>query len=351
MSLDKRMHFIRNMEALKKVESDFIEYEITSDADIAGEFAYGPYRLMLWDFSEKKDGEERKLCLRIEKKIPGRDEDPWKTAEKAAYYHGGGIEGELIAFASLFLRRRFKIGPQVRWNDKPFIKLGYKNQIDGQLVEGKSNLTDLTQWFKLVENLDGRFHQRYILAVRLYHKAIQMIEEEPDLAYLNLVSAIEVLCQKTDIEPISLFEVNPKLAKVLEKVEDLDLRREIEEAALKRQGFIRRRFVAFILKHVEDSFWKEEKRPEPCYGRIEPEKLEELLKRIYDQRSKTLHNGEPFPPSIFDAPVMGAEIHFSLGMSKGEKKWEPKDYIPNLIFFERLVNHVLKNFLEKNQNE
>lgn len=135
---------------------------------------------------------------------------------------------------------------------------------------------------------------------------------------------------------------------MIEAIEDRELRSKIEHSILKRERFIGRRFITFILDHIENDFWIKDKRPE--HGQIKPEQLPELLKRIYNQRSRTLHLGEPFPPLIFEPPLVGAEIDFCLGMTVGEKRWEPKDFIPHVHFFEKLVNNVLKVFLQKNQD-
>ncbi len=346
MADDKRMYFIRNIEALKGkgVESFVTEYEVIADAPIVGEFTYGPYYFTIWEVSNKHEGEERKLCLRIrERAFSGGQRE---AAERSGFYHGGGIADELEALASLFLRRRFQLGPIVRIDDNPRLLSMNQGWIDKPLVVGQTNLAELPRWLGVVEGLDSNYHQRFILAVRLYHQALLLIEEQPDMAYLNLISAIEVLCQETDIGKITLSDLDQKLAELVGSVENEGLRNKIEQTILKREHFIGRRFVAFILEHIEESFWTKER---PKHGQIKPEILPNLLKRIYGKRSKTLHNGEPFPPSIFRPPIMEAEIDFSLGVIKGEKKWEPKDFIPNPHFFERLVNHVFRNFIRRNQ--
>jgi len=330
---DKRMYFIRNIEALKKenVQSHVTEYEVTVNAYIVGEFTYGPYHFTIWEFSLKQEGEERKLCLQVREKAFSKDEQPWRSAKRTGFYHGGGIADELVALASLFLRRRFTLGPIVRMDDRPKLLSMGKGWIDKAVVAGQSNLGELPEWLKLVEGLDSNYHQRFILAVRLYHRALQLIEEQPDIAYLNLVSAIEVLCQDTKIEEIKLSDLDKELAKLLDSVRKRDLRDKIEQAILRREQFIGRRFVAFLLDHIEESFWTEGKRPK--YGQIKPEELPDLLRRIYEQRSRTLHTGEPFPPAVFSPPIMGAEIDLGLAMVVGDRRWEAKDYITPSLFF------------------
>ncbi len=217
--------------------------------------------------------------------------------------------------------------------------------IDKSLITGESNLSSLSEWFDLIKTLENKVHHKFILAVRLYHRAILLIEEEPDLAYLNLVSSVEVLCQDVELDDITLADIDIELAKLVNSLDD-KLRDNIEKRILSREKFIKRKFVKFILDNVDDSFWSEDG---PEYGRVEQDKLEELLGRIYNQRSRTLHSGDPFPATtIYDPPTLGCEIDFSLGVSVGEKRWDPKDFIPHPHFFERLVNNVLKNYLRKN---
>ena len=350
---DKRLYFIRNIEAIKKGDTDIhiIEYEIITDTHIVGKLKYGPYYFTLWEYGLKQKGEERKLCLRIHERAFPSVYQPEKPPQRSGYYHGGSIADELVYLASLFLRRRFILGPIVRWNDEPSLFSKDKTKwLDKQLITGKSNLEELTEWLQLAEGLDKNFHQRFILAARLYHRAILFIEEQPDMAYLDLISAIEILSNDHDIGNLTLADLdNPKLENYVRSVDNEELRCNLEENIVKLRRFIKRRFIAFMLCHTEESFWTEKERPQ--HGKIQRKDLARLLGLIYKQRSKTLHNGEPFPAYIYSTPPRGEEISSSLGISKGEKMWEPKEFIPYPHFFERLVNHVLKTFLKRHQVE
>jgi len=185
------------------------------------------------------------------------------------------------------------------------------------------------------------------LAVRLYHQALLVIEDQPDIAYLNLVSSIETLCQDYVIEGMTLLQIDENLSNLVNSIEDKTMSNEIEKAILRREKFINKKFVAFIKEYTEESFWIRNDRPE--FGRINPDQFEEILKRIYKQRSKYLHTGEPFPKSIYFKPPAGAEMDAAIAMMSKGKLWEQKDFIPYPHFFEKLVNHVLMNFLKKNQ--
>jgi len=341
----------KNIENLKApdVERHTVEYQVLSDAEIIGGIDYGPYLLRPWEFNEKKGpGDERWLLLRVTEKAFSADENPWQHATPKGDYHGGGIPSELTALGSLFLRRRVRLGAMVRLDDSPLYVSGFPGHVDEGLVAGRSNFGDLNEWFELVKQLKSDLQLPFILAAKFYQQAIDLIEEKPDLAYLSLVSAIEVLSQDFAVPLPTLAEINERLARMVGRIGEDDLRNEITEQIIEREFLTSRRFVAFIVAHTGDEFWRAEGRPEQGRGRVEPAQLPELMRRIYNQRSRTLHRGEPFPPNIFHPPGIASEMPLGLGMVIGERRWDPEDFIPHTSFFERLVNHVLKNFLRRN---
>jgi hypothetical protein len=94
------------------------------------------------------------------------------------------------------------------------------------------------------------------------------------------------------VSPRSVHELDGKLAKLLAKIPDAALRLAIEQRILARERSSKRRFVKFLLNHVDDRFWAAPSRPPTGLLRIEPEALEGHLARVYDQRSRTLHLGQ-----------------------------------------------------------
>ncbi len=346
MPEDKRMLFVRNIEALRESSrARTTEYLVIVDAHIVGELSYGPYYFTIWEFTKKEPGEERWLCLRVREKE--QDPEEWQRASESGFYHGGGVASEIIALSSLLLRRRLRLQAVVRMDDLPRTFTLTRAWADPHLVNGHSNLSDLEPRLRLVETLNPDYHQSFILATRLYHHALGLVEENSEMAYLALVSAVEVLAERYEIDKPPLQELDPQLAGLISQVDSADLRHRLQNRILARERLIARKFKRFILDHVQDSFWQYEGRPE--HGKIEPTELPDLLARIYNQRSRTLHTGEPFPPNAVGPPVIWEEIDRSLGMSAGERSWTPEEYIPHVHFFERLVNHVLISFLDKNQ--
>jgi len=233
-------------------------------------------------------------------------------------------------------------------NDEPK-RLSFKDSwIDIDAVAGENLLSELQNFLKKIETLDPAYHLDYILAVDQYRRALDIIENSPDVAYLNLVTAIETLSKHFDVTELSLADLDERLDELIESIEKDELKEELRAYLtnrLKQYGLATTRFVNFIIDHIEESFWNESKSPDYC--KVTPEVLRKLLKRIYSQRSRTLHRGEPFPPYVYDTPIQNCEILHADWMRTGEKQWSEKGFIPHPHFFERLVNHVLKVFLNR----
>lgn len=346
----EKMYCIRNLEELRNESENYntLEYELSVDSDFVGESIHGPYEIIIWEFGLFREGESRRLILRIKEAESLTTLSPITESSKNKYYHGGGIAEEIVAFSSLFFRRRVKLIQCVRENDMPMIlPMKQRRFLDKDLVYSQTDLSTLSNWFNLIEELDESYHQKIVLAARLYHRSILMIEEDPDLAYLTLISAIEALCQDHPLkEKPTLSQTNPKLDNEIDALNiDESIKNKLKDRILERNPFLSRKFVTFILDNIDDEFWKYDNRS--MYGQIKPEDLPKYLKNIYDQRSKTLHEGQPFPPVIcYDS---NEEICCGLSLTHRGKKWMLRDYIPSICFFERLVNYVIKNFIKTHQ--
>ena len=350
-----------------------VEYEVRTDAKIVGKkFIYKGYQLALWDFNVHRRGQTRLLCLRIEQ---GESLPPIFSP----------LAQQFIALVSLFLRRRLILGPITRFDDEPqrLAYLSYSSHttldqleppsheyVDGEIVRDRypeTNLQNLKEWLPLVDNLNNGVYDRFISASKLYSQALELMEVRPDVSYLNLVSAVETLAKEVDIGEPTLDDLGKRWEDLVNKIPDLHLRQTIINK-LVEERFFRRKFWIFIEKYMEgdQDFWTHERRPKGP-GRIDETTLPPLLKRIYDQRSRTLHAGESFPFYVFKRTTLpGLEdypekswsrksiiIHHQemdeipiATMMQGGRTWELKDFIPYPHFFERLVNHVLKNYLK-----
>src|SRR5438552_74387 len=94
-----------------------VEYAVIADAHIVGEFNRGSLLFSVWDPGVEGPGQEHWLCLQVRymepidagvgESLPRPDKmsNNERKRQRAAY-HGGGVPEEVVALASLFLRRR-----------------------------------------------------------------------------------------------------------------------------------------------------------------------------------------------------------------------------------------------------
>ena len=353
-----------------------VEYEVYTDANFIGEMGHGDYQLLLWDIGVHRPGQTRLLCLRV------------KEEEPSLFFVPPPKAHALICLASLFLRRRLILGSTSRFDDKPVRTLFLADHppnitfdleprshryVDEDIVRGPdTKLGELSQWLTLVDNLNTAAREKFISSAKLYAQAVELIEVRPDVSYLNLVSAIETLAKDINIGEPTLNDLRPGLQDLVNKISDLELQQKIVQK-LAKEGFLGRKFSEFIKQHIEkdDSFWNYARRPDKC-SRVTPESLDRLLKNIYGKRSRALHSGERFPDYIFiplgTIPWIGdypedtflnkkiivhhesvEEIPTGTSITSGGMTWKSRDFIPYPHFFERLVNHVLKNYLKSLQ--
>lgn len=344
---DKRIYLLRNISNLEKdtakIETEV--YEILTDAPVDGDITFGQYTLK--SGINKREGNES-LILKI-KELPKIIDEEDLSSGDMCYPYPHAAAGEIMALASFFLRRKFWLGSHISTNGVKLLK--FKRGLnDPALVEDKKNLSLFLEMFELIENLNPDCQKRFINAASFYHRALLTIEEEPDMAYLHLVTSIEALSSAEGIKYKykSVKDYDEDLYGVLESMDDYQLKEEIENIILKKilkKENPTQKFVKFIYNHVEKDFWDDSTN----IYKIKFDELERTLKNIYNKRSRALHDGEPFPVNIFYPPLFSNADVPRFGLRSGEKRWSTKDVIPYPHFFERLVNHVLLTYLRRNQ--
>lgn len=380
MDQEKRLYLLRSLEMdLREFQGS---HDLVSDSHMYGNLKYGPFELYPNRIYDDNFTEITQLTLRLSKEpnLPVRPYSPeYASVRKSGFYHGGEIEDEIIYLTSLFSRRRIlpsyeKFSYPIK--ERLYESYGAKGWIDEQLVSGKTNLEDLEYWFNLLNGFDPKYHLKFIFAAKMYYQAINLIEDKPDIAYLNLVSAVEALCNDFPLKKsiVYLTKHNNHLKNFLENIEDQELKREFETHLLNQHSFISKKFVQFIVNYTSNEFWDRGPFPKNMDNFeklsqisefVETEEfvdreierngnkktLRGILSKIYIQRSNTLHSGAPFQPHIFTLLDFNSksEIPRHESYVMNERKWYFEDYIPYPHFFERLVNHVLKNFLKHNQ--
>jgi hypothetical protein len=181
-----------------------------------------------------------------------------------------------------------------------------------------------------------------VRAARAYASGIWIADEDPNLAWLQLVTAIEVAATHAIVdrtEPAGLLaELWPELSYALEPAPD-DVRAAVSKQ-LARQVRAAKKFKTFI-----ETYAPEPPSRRPQFDRLDWTRLSEAAGTIYKHRSLALHEGIPMPlPMLgWPRPDGDAEQETPGGLSSGgaDGIWMAADAPMLLATFEYIAREAL----------
>jgi len=319
----------------------------------------------------------QKLCLTFKA--------PHEVKKETEHAHISGIfaheiANEFAAFLSLFTRRRVFAEKQLRIDGLPIEQEGEIYQRSHFQERQRLKEIDPKEIYQLLDNLqalDRNIANGFMLAMRLYHSAIDIMYVDPEFAYLFLVTALESISSVVykDYEPENEKEfLNSRFPGWNEGLTE-EQRTSLKEVLLRNENFTFQKLLKFATENLPEQFWAETKddaKPEYLtsiigpgpdgkgeelisraditiqdFEKIEKKDLKKALRAIYAARSSLVHEGVRFPESI----VMGYFRHVPAGVLgemifRGfQEKWKPE--IMPLLAFERMVSYSMVGFLKK----
>jgi hypothetical protein len=234
--------------------------------------------------------------------------------------------------------------------------------------------------------MNRRLAESFMLAIRLYHSAIEQMYTEPEFAYVFLVMSIEAISsifyendEMIDKDDQNLLEeyLDSRYRgwKELCDISTSENRLKVIDMLLTNAYFSLRKFRQFVIDNLPSKFWEEEVDDAKAdyltriivasseevgkeefsrsdkkiwdYEKIDPIRLKRTLDHIYGARSKLVHEGVRLPPTIVLGNNKFIPIEaFIQVMAKKNNNLIELD-IPPLITFERLVSYSLTYFLQK----
>jgi hypothetical protein len=292
-------------------------------------------------------------------------EFPPMTATDDSLYHGGDLEDEIAALVSLCLGIRLRAGTPERVfrpnQDPRGIPVAHEGRTVPVLLTrgidpiipfpvGPCALEDAL----LIGTLPGLSIEQsatLIRTARSYQNGMWIAEVEPQTAWLLFVSAIEAaadLWSSATDDPVEVLQQSkPEFSAYLHETsgEGLVARVAKEFAPITRA---KQKFVRFVLEFL----------PDPPSNRPPPETqfewsraaMKDALSRIYEYRSKALHEGTPFPypmcehPLRYSASDLPAEIPLGLAARYLGGTWLREDTPMLLHTFEYIVRGALLNW-------
>jgi hypothetical protein len=307
---------------------------------------------------------------------------------------------EFAAFLSLVTRRRvFAIG-RTRDNGLPYEQPvtfydRYHTQERQQLKEIDPLSVD--KMLKHLHGMNQTIAQSFVLSMRLYHSAIEIMYTDPEFAYLSLVTSVEAMASAAidvaDIMPNDKGEGKTELDQYLDStypswrkccnISTSENRKAVVKMLLKDGYFVRRKFRKFVIENTPQRFWDENQddaKSDYLYGlidsgpdgkgretikrsnmsiepyeKIKKNEFKKKLDNIYSARSKFVHEGARFPESIVAGHfrnLSGAAFKEMLSKPKPDAPSNQNIFLdlPPLLTFERLVSYILIEFLSKQEH-
>jgi hypothetical protein len=188
-----------------------------------------------------------------------------------------------------------------------------------------------------------------IKAARLYQDAIWLVESQPEMSWLLLVSALETAAgywRATNEYPVDRLRASkPELEKFLLEAGGAELLSTVADQIADYMGATKK-FIDFVLNFLPPP--PPERPPEGLQHPWDERSMKKSLSTIYNWRSKALHSGIPFPHPMCSPPIRVEnglnEKPIGLGSYAFGGTWVAKD-IPMLFHtFEYIARHALLNW-------
>jgi hypothetical protein len=179
-------------------------------------------------------------------------------------------------------------------------------------------------------------------AGRFYLQALQLFESDPELAFLSLVSAGEVLVSGLDFSGDGIYDKDTEelLIEIKEKLGD------VKADKIRRIFRVSRKFRVGLSKLVNKTFFEGSESQEEFY-KFKPDEFDMRIAAAYDLRSNFLHAGKRFGVWTTILDYRNAEV--SIGTpAYGDADWKKLiSRIPTLVGMERVIRFCLLRFLHQ----
>jgi len=295
-----------------------LEYPLYTDAHITGEVieGYGPYKFFNAISFLKSGVVNPGIFLRMDLHLSEKLPDFSKTSTE--FYHGGWLPDEISALVSLALGIRLKAcgstrefypdgdpfgRPSLDYKPYPILSIDYRRLILPN-VAGTHSLEKLTP-LSFILKLSPSNLIALIRAARFYQDALWIAESEPSLSWIMFVSAVETAAnqwRKEKDDPIDRLKNfnGGKLYDLLFETYDHELVERVANLIYKSLGSTKK-FIDFVIKFLPGPPMK---RPDQwAQLNWSHSSMRKTLGKVYDYRSRALHDGEQFPAPMCMPPV------------------------------------------------
>ena len=370
--LPSQLNWLNWLGVSDKDTAAVVEYPFYSDARITSKFTdgLGPYSFL--NAIPLHDGPgvvNSPIILRAAIHLPQPLPDNDKLETDESLYHGGDFVDELAALTSVALGVRIRAGDESRrfdpgqdpygqprdwrYEPQPVVRV-QPNRLILPSVVGTHPMSQL-EIMKSIPRIEPARYVNLIRACRSYQDALWIAESEPNLAWLMFVSALETAANDvytTDASPSERLRTSkPDLGELLKKYGGDELVDQVAELIAPTLGATNK-FVKFTMRFMPN---EPDQRPSHDSFQVKWSNsgLRNILNKVYQYRSRSLHGGIPFPvpmlgfpfyasqdPTASEIPLTGLALH-----SRGGT-WTRKDSPINLHCFHYITRGALLKWWE-----
>lgn len=344
------------------------EFALYSDARFTSELSgLGPYTIIntLAGTGDPQPGvATRALVLRIDHHLdPGESLlDPSNPITQVNAFHGGWIDDEVAALLSLALGVRCRSGGTTRFWEGDGDPLGTPAEFHHRVpylpapefpgasvlptVARETSLENARDLLTAYPRVPARKAGALVRAARRYQSALWAADDDPSLAWLQFVFALEAGASTFSHRGTShiqrLRDDWGELAEILDRAPH-----DIRDAAAKeasRDVRVQRRLRALLAAHPPSP-----PAQRPTQGVIDWSKIDQLVMVVYRLRSEALHAGRPMPSPMCFPPHLGADaVPSEGGMGSGyggaDGSWSASDVPMLLHTFAHVTGEVLRGW-------
>jgi hypothetical protein len=344
------------------------EYPLYSDTVVAGECVVGPYTFLNALTSREPGIVGTASVLRLA--WYWTPPDPTFLKTDAERFHGSTPADELAALVSLSLGIRLRAGNierQFVLGDDPLgrprnvkvrpVPVLIKSATDRWIIAPpteRPNLVEIPTTLGAYVELSPETAVTALRAARLHQDALWLAESEPHLSWLMLVSALETCAAKWNGEELTPEEkFKDAYGELHDYLDNLNPHAPSRVAQAFKHSFgITRQFVDFTLTF----------RPDPPLQRPTAMKLEwasssfeKAIRQVYAYRSRSLHEGQPFPAPLCAPPIRFGENDQVAEVPGGHTAvgggtWLEKDLPMHLHMFAHITRGTIVNWLESQRS-
>ncbi len=339
------------------------EYALYSDAYLAGRLKLGPYGFLITipGAREEVGRLSMQLVLRAYDHLPDPDHSAAEWETDVSDYHGGDLGDELASLLSLLLACRLRSGGVVRRryagsdplgspseteHSQPVLAPPHGRPVLPRVAAGR-DLADAEGPLRSYPELRADDAVALVRAAGQYADALWLADADPRVSWIKLVGALETAANQWDAAPAEtpldrLRRYRPKVHEALGECPQSV--RETIAKDLAHTFKAEHKFTQFVLRFAPGP-----PAERPDLGRFDWAGLEQALRVIYDWRSRDLHDGIPFPPSLCSPPQGGGngqpmERFPASAVASAGGVWE-EDRLPMYLhLFAYVAGGALKNW-------